>query len=298
LGGSAAKASKKQISGSGGGTAPKSTAMSTCSGMQSLHHAYVMRNCSVWLIVVAAVLSPSNGWSCEPIVPLFQLLSGSSLVGPAMLTESLFWLLLAIALKSGTFICFEKRLPWRQAVWFMFLANVVSTIPGFLLATLTGSGTGMGIVIALPLVFFLGWMVQRRIARLPEADRWPRISGGGAMLAFIGFCIASSILYALAEGVLSARNYQTYWIFKFVFVTLVACTGIIISAVLEECVIAGLSKKSTGNLSFYTPVFRANYITLGAILLVAALKILPKRLHSPNFITTWLDALLTAVGIG
>jgi hypothetical protein len=118
------------------------------------------------------------------------------------------------------------------------------------------------------------------------------------MLGFVGFCMVSTFLYYTAQSGLDGGSYRGYWIFKFAFVTLVACTGIIISAVLEECVIAGLSRKSAGNLIFYIPVFRANYITLGVILLVAALKMLPKRLHSPHFITTWLDALLTGVGLG
>src|SRR5690349_19762148 len=122
--------------------------MSTCSPTQSLHHAHEMRKCIPWLIVVTALLNPSYGWSCEPVVPLVRLLSGSTLVGPAFFTESLFWLVTAVAIKCGTFMFFEKRLPWRHAALFMMLANVVSTIPGVLLAALTGSGTGFGILIS------------------------------------------------------------------------------------------------------------------------------------------------------
>jgi hypothetical protein len=76
-----------------------------------------------------------------------------------------------------------------------------------------------------------------------------------------------------------------------------ACTGIIISAVLEECVIARLSRKLYGNISFYTPVLRANYVTLAVILLVAALEMLPKRLNAPHFIVAWLHSLSAMLGI-
>jgi hypothetical protein len=272
--------------------------MNTCSVTQNLHHARFMRNRLAWYIFLAALLSPSTGWSCEPVLPLFQLLTSSSILGPGILTQSLFWLLVAIALKSAVFVWFEKRLSWRQAAGFMLLANVFSTIPGMLLAAFTASGTGSGILIGLPVVFALGWMVQRRIGHLPQASRWPRVTGGGAMLAFGAFSIASMVLYYTTQDMLSADNYRAYWIFKFIFVTLVACTGIIISAVLEECIIAWLARKSPGHLSFYVSVFRANYVTLGAILLVAAVKILPQRLHSPHFITTWVKALLSGIGLG
>jgi hypothetical protein len=36
---------------------------------------------------------------------------------------------------------------------------------------------------------------------------------------------------------------------------------------------------------------RANYVTLGLALLVAALKVLPQRLRAPHFIVSWLHSL-------
>ena len=252
----------------------------------------------VRLILMALALTPLTGWSCEPIVPLVHLLSGSSLAGSAILTNSLFWLIVAVAVKCAAFVCFEKRLPWTQAALFMLLANVLSTIPGVLLATFTGLGSGIGIIVALPLVFILGWMVQRRLARLPAAPQRLRISGGTALAAFVVFSFLSFALYGIAATVLDGRNYASYWVLKFLFVTLVAVSGIVLSAVLEECVIAELTRKRAGTLSFYTSVFRANYVTLGLILFVAALQMLPKRLRSPHFITSWLEELWTRIGLG
>jgi hypothetical protein len=59
---------------------------------------------------------PLNGWSCEPIIPLYQLLNGSSLVGPALVMHSLSWLMAAVSIKCGAFVFLERRLPWRKAV--------------------------------------------------------------------------------------------------------------------------------------------------------------------------------------
>lgn len=252
----------------------------------------------VGLILVATALTPLTSWSCEPIVPLAYLLSSSSLAGSAILTNSLLWLVVAVTVKCVAFICFEKRLPWTQAALFMLLANVLSTIPGVLLAVFTSSGGGGGLLVALLLVFALGCMVQRRVARLTTTPQRLRISGGIALVAFVVFAFLSIALYGIAATVLDGGNYASYWVLKFLFVTLVAVSGIVLSAVLEECVIAELTRKRAGNLSFYTSVFRANYVTLGLILFVAALQILPKRLRSPHYITSWLEQLWTTIGLG
>ena len=78
---------------------------------------------------------------------------------------------------------------------------------------------------------------------------------------------------------------------------MVACTGIVISAVVEECVIARLARKLQGNVSFYASVFRANYATLALVLLVVALEMLPKRLKAPHFIVSWLQSLAGILGV-
>lgn len=248
--------------------------------------------------MILTALTLVTGWCCEPIVLLVHLLSGASVAGPVFLAHSLWWLLAAVTIKCLAFVRFEKRLPWIEAAGFMLLANVFSTIPGVLLAVLSGSGTGIGILVALPLVFFVGWLVQQRIARLPTPPRWLRISGGTALLSFVAFCFLSIALHVLAGTVLEGRNYAGYWMLKFLFVTLVATSGIVLSAVLEECVIAELTRKRASDSSYFTSLFRANYVTLGVVLLVAALRILPERLRSPHFITGWLGDLWSAIGLG
>jgi len=83
---------------------------------------------------------------------------------------------------------------------------------------------------------------------------------------------------------LDSRDHTDYWILKFAYVALMAVTGIVISAILEECVIANATRKVPGCESFYTSVIRANYVTLGAILAVAALSMLPQRMKTPDFL--------------
>src|SRR5689334_8690233 len=87
----------------------------------------------------ALILLPVSGWCCEPILPLTQLLGGSNALGPLMWEQSLLWLAAAVAVKSVAFAVFEKRMRWHHALGIMLLANLLSTVPGLLLAVLAGS---------------------------------------------------------------------------------------------------------------------------------------------------------------
>ena len=239
-------------------------------------------------MVLLLAFGEMPGQSCEPILPLVQLLGGGTLAGPMLLTQSLVWLGLAVALKCAAFAAMEQRLPWKKAVWWMLLANAFSTIPGLLVAVFAGSLSG--ILFALAIVYGIGWMVRRRVTLLagPHPPLW--ISGGGAALLFTAFFFVSILMFELAQGALAGRNFATYWALKFLFVTLVAGTGMLISAVLEEYVIARLARNSFGKLAFFTPVLRANYLMLTALLLVAALQTLPERVKSPHWIVSWRQA--------
>jgi hypothetical protein len=253
-----------------------------------------MRTRFMLLIVLTICSVPLVAAACEPIFPIVQLLAGSSLAGPALITRSFVWLLVAIAIKCFAFVFLQHRLRRGQSVSFMLIANVISTIPGLLIAAFVGSVSG--IILAIPLTIVLALVVGRRWKRLAaQAGEKVRVSGGVAALIFSAVFFGSIILYEFAAGALAGRDYGAYWILKFAFVTLVACSGILISAVLEECVIARLARKSTGDISFFTPVLRANYITLGVVLLFAALQLLPARLRAPNFIVSWLSTISSSM---
>lgn len=261
----------------------------------SCNRADMKRKLLTALVFLFAFSLPFNGRACEPILPLFKLLTASSLVGPAVVLNSLLWLFAAVAIKCGAFVLLQRGLSWRKAVVYMLVANVVSTIPGVLVSGMAASMSG--IYIALPFIFALGWMVQCRVSRLSQPGPWRRISGGTAALGFIAFFFGSVALYEFAGSALEGRSFASYWLLKFLFVAMVACTGILISAVLEESIIAWLSQKSEENVSFYAPVLRANYLTLAIVLLVAAAEMLPKRLHAPHFIVSWIHSISAMLGL-
>ena len=249
---------------------------------------------SLWIVAMFVVFAPIASQACEPIVPLYQLMSGSTLAGPAIITDSFWWLLGAVLIKTLAFVWFEKSLSPMRGAAYMLAANVISTIPGVLLAALTSSIGAF--FFALLLVAALGAMWNKRLARLPQDTRSPWLSGYAAPLWFILLFVLSIILYEFAGTAVGNRNFGTYWVLKFAFVTMVAMSGIIISAVLEECVIANITSKTKPAANYFTAVFRANYITLGIVLFFAAMQMLPKRLHSPGFLATWLDFIIAKVG--
>jgi hypothetical protein len=236
------------------------------------------------VLAFIATVSPVAVNACEPIIPLADLMSGSSAVGPALIMKSAMWLAVAVVLKSTAFIIFERRLPWRTAFLFMLVANILSTIPGLLTSAFAGSIA----VLALPIIFVMGLLAQRRLTafRLDRGDPNPKLQW--VSFAFTFTYLASLTMFSMASEVADPRHAAQYWLLKFLFTTSAVLLGLAISAVLEEYAIARLAAKSVGRSSFYTSVIRANYVTLGFVLLVAAIQTLPRRLHSPGFlISCW-----------
>ena len=202
-------------------------------------------------------------------------------------------LLAAVVLKSAAFVLFERRLRWPQAVSFMLVANILSTIPGMLTAAL-GSALGL---LAFPTIYAFGVLAEQRCARLPATER-TRWLTGHLRIAFMAIYVLSLVFFYLAGAAFDSSRFASYWMLKFFFITFAVVTGMAISAVMEEYAIGWLAGNERKEMSFYTSVIRANYVTLGVVLLVAALEILPSRLAAPHFIVTWLHHLAALLGLG
>jgi len=209
-----------------------------------------------------------------------------------LILDSVIWLAIAVAVKSVSFAFLEPRLSRSKALSFMLAANILSTIPGLLAAVFAGAST----LFAIPVIFGLGWLAQRRLSNLPgvSQNRW--LTRGGIAFAFTGTFFGSIVMFIMAEGALDGRQFATYWLLRLIFTGTAVCLGMGISAVLEEYAIAGLARKAQAQVSFYTSVIRANYITLGLVLLVAAGHMLPRRLHAPHFLVSWFETFSHLLG--
>src|ERR1041385_4325326 len=100
-------------------------------------------------LLVASI--PAVADACEPILPLAQLIGGSGVAGTVLITRSVTWLIVAVAIKTAAFVFLERRLPWPKAICFILIANVLSTIPGFITASFAAALA----FLALPLIFGL-----------------------------------------------------------------------------------------------------------------------------------------------
>jgi hypothetical protein len=80
---------------------------------------------------------------------------------------------------------------------FVLLANVVSTVPGVLIAAFAAAGPV--VVLILPIIYGLGRMVERRTRHLPATFGKLRLTGGRTSIAFTLFFVLAMVLYGMTQ---------------------------------------------------------------------------------------------------
>ncbi len=87
----------------------------------------------------------------------------------------------------------------------------------------------------------------------------------------------------VGRGALETHELVLYWIIKLAAIFLALFASMTLTTVWEEWVIWRLSPQPDGT-SFFASALRANLYVLVLVMLVPAVLILPKRLHSPDFL--------------
>jgi hypothetical protein len=202
---------------------------------------------------------------------------------PALaLSGSILVLIVAVVLKSTLFAVFEQRLPRLRAAWRMFLGNVLTSFVGLLVAVMIASSPGVWLV-GVPLVYFLCWLPSRRLVKAAPLA-WLARTSPAALAGIMTFALlASCILFMAGRGALETHELVRYWIIKLAAIILALFASITLTTVWEEWVIWRLSSYPAGT-GFFASALRANLYVLLVIMLIPALLILPKRLHSPDFL--------------
>jgi uncharacterized membrane protein YhaH (DUF805 family) len=95
--------------------------------------------------------------------------------------------------------------------------------------------------------------------------------------------LMSCILFMVGQGVLETHERALYWIIKLVAILIALIASITLTAIWEEWIIWRLSSRPEGK-GFFPAVLRANLYVLLLVMAVPAALILPKRLHSPDFL--------------
>ncbi len=229
------------------------------------------------LVAAAMVGISASAHGCEPILPFIKVVGG-----PGMLTGS--WIILgaAVLLKSAIFAWSQKNMGVGRAFGLMILANMLTTVIGFFVAVLIGSG---------PILFlgaFIVWPLclppaRRAIAavRHPWMQRFS--PGGLATLMTMGLC-ASCFLFGFPALFSDSANLAAYWLWKLSAVYAGLVISIVLTAFWEEWVVWKLTECPVDESGYVQPVIRANLAVLFCVMLLGAGIALPKRLKSPNFL--------------
>ncbi|ABF43757.1 hypothetical protein Acid345_4758 [Candidatus Koribacter versatilis Ellin345] len=215
--------------------------------------------------------------ACEPVIPFIMT------TVPALGLHSLWVLAGAVAVKCVLFTRFERRLPSGRAAWGMFVGNIYTTFLGILVAGLIGSASDLIIwMIAAPIVFGLCWLPARRLiaeSRVPS----PSSRGGAAALLTTAFFV-SCYLFLIGQVAIDTRQLVVYWIVKIAAISIALFASVSLTTIWEEWTVWRVNSRPEG-VSYFPSVLRTNLYVLILVLLVPAAINLPKRLHSPDFLT-------------
>jgi hypothetical protein len=202
---------------------------------------------------------------------------------PALaLSGSLLVLIVAVLLKSMLFAVFERRLPLRRAAWRMFLGNVLTSLVGLLVAVMIASSPFIWLF-GVPVVYFLCWLPSQRLVKAAPLAWLARTSSGALARIMTCALLASCILFMVGRGAIETHELVLYWAIKLAAIFLALFASMTLTTVWEEWVIWRLSSQPDGT-GFFASALRANLYVLLLVMLVPAVLILPKRLHSPDFL--------------
>jgi hypothetical protein len=227
------------------------------------------------LVLMALVAKPTL--ACEPVVPFLQVM-----VPALALSGSILVLVAAVVLKSVLFAFFERRLTRLRAAWRMLLGNVLTSFVGMLVAVMIASSP-VGWLFGAPIVILLCWLPARRLVKAAPSTFLARRSPAALAAGMTGAMIVSCVLFMVGQGVLETHHLALYWVIKLAAILVALVASITLTTVWEEWVIWRLSSRpeSTG---FFATVLRANLYVLLLVMAIPAVLILPKRLHSPDFL--------------
>jgi len=236
------------------------------------------------LFLVTSLLTATVAYSCEPILPLAQVVGG-----PGYLLFSFWALLGAVFLKAAIFSQLQHGLPKIQAAWYMLIANALTTLIGLAVMMVFAIPT------FLPVTLVGVWAVSRvpagRFVKVTKNRFIQRLGSIGVSLALVGLLLVSIATFAAGQGAAAAERLTLYWLLKLLYVYCALTVSLLLTTFWEAWLISKLAARTGKDSVFAVPVFRANAIVLGSAAVVAAVLMLPQRFHSAD----WLVELVSVV---
>ena len=228
----------------------------------------------LFAILLSAICLPRYAYACEPLYPfLFRFVFPSSMAGSAI------GLLAGVSVKCILFAFLVKNLKWFKAVFFMFIANIVTSIFGIAMAV-TISALPMSIIL-IPLICYIATLPSRSL-RKRMADQLPEWLYPGAVAGFLFFAVPlSGMLFYAAE--FADTHTGHYWFFKLGYIYAGLAVGIGMTTLWEEWLVFGMSEPKS-ETHFLPAVLRTNLYTFLLLALIGAVYALPQRLSHPGFL--------------
>jgi len=246
------------------------------------------RSLLVASIAFLLALCPSGAlMGCEPIFPLMKVVAG-----PSWLVPSLQVLCVIVLIKALLFAVLQRGLKRWLAVIYMFLANVLSTVVGIVVAVALG-GVPVLWLIFIPVIWGLSLLPAKRL-RLVAVNSRIRACPTAALAAIMTILlVASAFVFWLGQGAAGSNQLVLYWLLKVLYIWIALGISLLITVFWEEWAVASLASGSGAPGTFIDPVFRANAVALALAAIFGAISIWPARLqaadHLVSLIVSWLS---------
>lgn len=236
-------------------------------------------------VIVCASLPAS---ACTPVPVVGILLAGSTTFA-GFVTGTLVGLLVVVAVKCALFARFAGY-GMRRGLVDMFVANIVSTVPGLILGGLIASSSGVFIGLAASGCVLS--IVAARVFAKGASTQYPYATARSLAVltcgAMLGCFLLSSmaLMYSPWDIMQDWATALAYWAFKTCGVFLGLGAAIAVSVVFEGAAIFRVHRKDRDfpHGRALDAVVKAN---LGVFLLASvagALMSLPERLSTPGFL--------------
>jgi hypothetical protein len=226
-----------------------------------------------FLLVLMTFLFASAIYACQPAVPLGQLA-----LFPGAIAKSAYLLIATVILKCAAFCFFERSIIWWKAFSLLFIANIVTTIIGFLAVLPTHA-----VPACLPSFIFtyaLCLLPSDGLAKKYFSAKKQKIAQQCIALLLTIFSFLSMFFSIGAVNLVNEGKRQNFFIAALISICFGLLFGIILTIFYEDWIITKLTKRTNDTTPFLTSVSRANYVALLFMIIVTGIIIIPERIKT------------------
>lgn len=226
-----------------------------------------------FILLLSSLLFPRHAEACEPMYPFLV-----RFVFPSSMSGSALGLLAGVVLKCALFALLVRQLSWLKAAGFMFLANIITSLFGFLLVVVLSIPLAL---IALPLACYLATLPSRSLKKR-MGEQLPEWLSPGAVAVFLFIAIPlSGVLFYSAEH--ANPHSSHYWLMKLAYIYAGLAIGIGMTTLWEEWLVFWFTKPASGT-NLLPAVLRTNLYTFLVLAFIGAAYAVPQRLSHPGFL--------------